>query len=200
MGVVNKKGNFFMGFWVAAGICLSAMSCGEPAGGINEIDTPTKGTIRISVDESFKPVIDSQIKVYMASHPEAHIEAVYKPEAECLKDLQEDSTRMVIVTRGLSEAEADQMQAGLGYRPAWGRVAWDAVALILNKAALDSTFTEEELAGILDGTDKKRQVVMDGNSATSTVRFAIDSVNSRSATRSRWLCRCWNQETGRRCC
>src|SRR5437762_12154322 len=56
------------------------------------------GNIRISVDESFKPVIDSQIKVYQASFPDAHITAEYKPEAECLKDLSNDSVRMVIVT------------------------------------------------------------------------------------------------------
>jgi phosphate transport system substrate-binding protein len=28
-----------------------------------DLDTPSSGTIHISVDESFKPVIDSQIKV-----------------------------------------------------------------------------------------------------------------------------------------
>jgi hypothetical protein len=32
--------------------------------GANSIETPLSGTIRISVDESFKPVIDSQLKVF----------------------------------------------------------------------------------------------------------------------------------------
>ncbi|MEO6868191.1 MAG: hypothetical protein ABI168_01015, partial [Ginsengibacter sp.] len=35
-----------------------------------DLDSPQKGTIHISVDESFKPVIDSQIQVYMALHPD----------------------------------------------------------------------------------------------------------------------------------
>ncbi len=162
--------------WALASLLLLLASCGEPAGGINEIDTPQKGTIRISVDESFKPVIDSQIKVYMASHPETQIIADYKPEAACLNDLQNDSIRLVIVTRGLNDAEADQLQAKLSYRPTWGRIAWDAVALILHKSAKDSVFTTEELAALLSGANQSREIVMDGNSATSTVRFAIDSV------------------------
>ncbi len=176
MGIKLIHGNIKVGLMAGVTSVMALLGCGEPAGGINEIDTPSKGSIRISVDESFRPVIDSQIKVYMASHPEATIVADYKPEAECLKDLQQDSIRMVIVTRGLSEPEADQLQGQLEYRPTWGRIAWDAVAIILNKAASDSIFTEADLAAYLDGSDKSKQIVMDGNSATSTVRFAIDSI------------------------
>ncbi|MCU0395993.1 MAG: substrate-binding domain-containing protein, partial [Chitinophagaceae bacterium] len=92
-------------FGLALVLGLSLAGCG---GGGEEAaeernDTPTKGVLRVSIDESFKPVLDSQIKVYQASFPNAKIIAEYKPEAECLKDLEKDSTRMVIVTRGLSE-------------------------------------------------------------------------------------------------
>src|SRR5687767_8142570 len=68
-------------------------------------DTTTRGTIHISVDESFKPIIDSQIRVFESSYPNAKIIAHYKAEAECLKDLDNDSIRMVIVTRALSKSE-----------------------------------------------------------------------------------------------
>ena len=63
-----------------------------------DLDTTNSGTIHISVDESFKPVIDSQIQVFEALYPNAKIIADYKPEAECFKDLIKDSTRMIIVT------------------------------------------------------------------------------------------------------
>ena len=36
-----------------------------------DTDTAEKGVIHISVDESFKPVIDSQIQVFEALHPAA---------------------------------------------------------------------------------------------------------------------------------
>src|SRR5688500_5957354 len=86
---------------VAVSLLLNACSTG-PA---QPRETTTSGTIHISVDESFKPVIDSQIKVFESQHPDAHIVVQYKPEADCLRDLNVDSIRMVIVTRGLSESE-----------------------------------------------------------------------------------------------
>ncbi len=70
-----------------------------------DLDSETSGTIHISVDESFKPIIDSEIQVFEALNPKAKIIAEYKPEAECFRDLMKDSTRMIIVTRGLTEKE-----------------------------------------------------------------------------------------------
>ena len=65
-------------------------------------DTPERGTIHISADESFKPVIDEHVQVYEAIWPETHIIVHYKPEADALKDLQVDSIRMVIATEVLT--------------------------------------------------------------------------------------------------
>ena len=86
--------------------CVMAFiwGCGQEAK-YDTRDTTTSGTIHISVDESFKPIIDSQIKVFEASFPNAKIIADYKPEAECLRDLARDSTRMIIVTRSLNREE-----------------------------------------------------------------------------------------------
>ena len=36
-------------------------------------DTLTSGIIHISVDESFQPIIDSQLKVFLSQHPNAKI-------------------------------------------------------------------------------------------------------------------------------
>ena len=41
-------------------------------------DNGNRGTIRISADESFKPVIDEQVKVYEANHPGTKILVNYK--------------------------------------------------------------------------------------------------------------------------
>lgn len=140
-------------------------------------ETLSSGTIHISVDESFKPVIDSQISVFMASYPNANIIAHYKPEAECLKDLQYDSIRMVIVTRGLSENEVNFYRDTLGYAPRFGKMASDAIAVVVNKKATDSLFVVSDLRGMLSGTlPSKKKFVMDGLSATSTVRFMMDSI------------------------
>src|SRR4051812_15340118 len=72
-------------------------------------DTGERGIIQISCDESFKPVIDQEVEVYESQHLGAKIIVHYKPESDCLRDFGNDSTRMVIATRGFTEAEKKMM-------------------------------------------------------------------------------------------
>ena len=138
-------------------------------------DTPKSGTIYISVDESFKPVIEQQIRIYHSSFPDANIIASYKPEVECFKDLQKDSTRMIIVARGLNKNEEDYFTAQLSYKPEDDILAYDAVAIITNITSNDSLFTIKRIKDILVGKEDIT-AIMDGKNATSTVRYLQDSV------------------------
>ena len=89
----------------------------------------------------------------------------------------QDSIRMIIVTRGLTEQEEKFYKDSLQYSPTWDKVANDAIALVVNNKATDSTFSMEKIRGILDGTTGDKEIaVFDGLSATSTVRYAIDSI------------------------
>jgi phosphate transport system substrate-binding protein len=163
-------------FTVAAAMALLFCHCNNEQV-VYRTDKLDRGTIHISVDESFKPVIDSQIKVFEASFPEAHIIAHYKPEAECLKDLLVDSIRMVIVTRQLLPAEEQRLKDTLSFIPVQGRIAYDAVAVIVNKQSKDSILDYSEVKSLLNGTSKlKLRPVLDGLTATSTVRYALDSL------------------------
>ncbi|HYE53763.1 MAG TPA: substrate-binding domain-containing protein, partial [Chitinophagaceae bacterium] len=159
---------------VTATMLTCGLSCQQ--GGSKSQETTSRGTINISVDESFKPIIDSQIRVFEASFPEAKIIAHYKPEAECLRDLANDSIRMVIVTRELNREEIDYYKSSIGYVPAMGLLAYDAVTVIANNKSKDSIFSMTDLRAILSGSRSDLKVVMDGLSATSTVRYAVDSV------------------------
>lgn len=138
-------------------------------------DTPTNGRIHISVDESFKPVIEAQLQVHHASFPNTTIIPEYKSEAACFRDLQSDSTRMIIVAKGLSDAESDAYRKSLGYKPQYGILAYDAVTVIVNRDAKDSVFTITDLKNILSGKHRLT-AVMDGKNATSTVRYLQDSI------------------------
>ena len=135
------------------------------------------GKIYISADESFKPVIDSQVQVYESSYPDADIIVNYKPEADCIKDLLVDSIRMVVITRKISEAEKETMLDSIDVVASQMILAFDAVAVIDNPSSSDSLFTMGEIREILKGNFNKTLIpVFDGLNATSTVRFIIDSV------------------------
>ena len=172
--------NKFVRFLTIIAIVLVAASCNlnkKKAKVIAGDDTINSGTIHISVDESFAPIIDSQIKVFMSLNPKARIIAHYKPEADCLKDMLNDSTRMIIITRGLSDDEELYYKDTLSFIPMHGRIATDAIAVITNNKAKDSLFSVAEIRGMLGGTSPYNyELVMDGLKATSTVRFLIDSV------------------------
>jgi phosphate transport system substrate-binding protein len=98
---ISRTKNFFC----VTAIAVLFNSCNSQTEQSGDEETLEKGTIHISADESFKPVIDSQIQVFESSYPDAKIIAHYKPEAECLKDFGVDSIRMVIATIGYTESE-----------------------------------------------------------------------------------------------
>lgn len=141
------------------------------------LDTPDRGRINVSADESFKPIVDALVQVYEANHPGTQIIVTYKPEAECLKDMTIDSVRLIIATRGFSESEKNFIVDSFKLSPKKMVVARDAVAVIVSPQSEDSLFTMKELKEILTGKFKKDLIpVFDGVQATSTVRFIVDSV------------------------
>jgi phosphate transport system substrate-binding protein len=151
------------------------VSCNNSNNRQAKADTPRTGNLYISIDESFRPVMEQQMKVYAAEYPETKFIASYKSEVECFKDLQKDSTKIIIVARGLNKNEEEYYSSRLFYKPENDLVAYDAVALIVNINAKDSLFTIEQIKDVLSGKTNV-PVIMDGNNATSTVRFLQDSV------------------------
>lgn len=140
-------------------------------------DTRTRGRINVSADESFKPIIDAQVQVFESNFPGTKINVQYKAEAECLKDLLNDSVRMVIATRAYNPDEKKLLSDSLRIQPEKMVVARDAIAVIVHPQAPDSLFTMDEIKAILKGKFSKKLIpVFDGVQATSTVRFIVDSV------------------------
>ena len=158
--------------------CVLLLNCNGKGSGNTVSDSPHSGSINISVDETFKPVIEEEIKVYEASYPGTRIIAHYKPEAACFRDLLSDtSNRMIIVTRSLNPKEEQYLYDSLAYYPYNEPIASDAIAIIVNAKSPDSVFTLNELKKDLKGAKSKEHIfVFDGLSATGTVRFAMDSI------------------------
>lgn len=156
---------------------FSITACNNKTGNTPDENKTDTSRIYISVDESFKPVIDEQIKVYESSNRDIKITAQYKPEAECLRDLKVDSISMVIATRTSSEYEDVFLSDSLNVIAKNRVVARDAIAVIVHPLSDNSFFTMKELKDILTGKFKKNLVpVFDGVKATGTVRFIVDSV------------------------
>ena len=149
-------------------------------------DTPTTGLIDIAVDESFTPIMESEINVFEGLYREASIIPRFLPETDAFKLLLSDSVRMIVVTRDLNAQEKKYFEEK-NFFPKTIKIASDGIAFILNKENQDTIFTTKIIKGILTGKYKywneinpKRKkeeikVVFD-NPNSGTVHYAIDSI------------------------
>jgi phosphate transport system substrate-binding protein len=142
-------------------------------------DTLTEGTIRISAEESFKPILAEEIKVFKSLNPKANFNIEYKSEIDCLKDFTSDSTRMIFITRGLDKREEASFKNQLGFTPTFGILAYSAIAILVHKEAKDTLFTLTDIKDRLVGKNAQT-VVMDGNHLTGVVRFLKDSLTKQA--------------------
>ncbi|MCS5143933.1 substrate-binding domain-containing protein, partial [Klebsiella pneumoniae] len=112
-----------------------------------------------------------------ALHPKTKIIAEYKPEGECFKDLQKDSTRMIIVTRPLNREEEKWYKEYIHFYPSMGKVAYDAIAVVVNKQSADTVLYRASLRSIMDGSSGgTKKVIFDGVSGSSVLRYVQDSI------------------------
>lgn len=160
-------------FFSIVGLFIGLMGCenGKPP-----LDNPSKGTIVIAADESFQPLVTQITSAYSGIYPNAHFTVVFKPEQEAINMMLRDSARMVFTTRLLRPNE----RAVLNKRKITGvteKIATDGVALIINKANMDSLITMPELQRIFDGQTKQWDQLKGGNQS-GPITLVFDNNNS----------------------
>ncbi len=138
-------------------------------------DTMSTGTIRVSVDETLKPLMEAEFNVFAYLYPLAHLEVSYKPETDVLNDLKNDSARAIIVTRELTTNEMEYYRS-IQYIPKSLPFALDGISIIVNKNNATDSFTMPQLKEILLGTSKKSLFVVFDNSASCNIRWLKDSL------------------------
>ncbi len=150
-------------------------------------DTPTSGEITIVVDETYRPIMDSEQMVFQSHYPKAKINIIYKPALDILKDIDNDSIRMLITSMPLDSGLFQKFYTTQKYFPSTTILAKDAVALVANNQRKGLQMTLQEFAKICKGeiTDfsqikdckfsGKITLVFD-NQKSSTVQYIQDSV------------------------
>jgi len=156
-------------------VIILGMFCG--CGSSGKIDeTPTRGNIKISVDESYTLVITSQVSTFEQLYTYAIIRAAYKNEVDCMKDLLNDSVRMIVVNRNLTPAEDNSLRSQK-IIPKVTKIAYDAIALIINKENADTAFLYEQIADIFSGKITNWNQI-DKNSKLGDIEMVFDNNKS----------------------
>lgn len=153
-------------------------------------DNPTSGKIKISVDETFAPIMDTEIATFQQIYRNATVVSTNKSENDAFNDLIADSVRLIVSTRKLNAEENDYFKR-VKIEPNITKIAFDAIALIINPANEDSSLDLSSLKNILNGNFQKWndlnplsklkdiQIVFD-HPGSSTVRFIKELIGSDS--------------------
>lgn len=127
-------------------------ACNHNPVGADYTDTPTSGTVSITVDESYSLLFDTQIYTFEALYPNAKINARFKPEHEALKDLLLDSSKVAVLNRELSKEEKAKFKSANIY-PVTTKIAEDAIALVVHKNNSDTSLSIKQIKSFLTGVD-----------------------------------------------
>lgn len=113
-------------------------------------DTPTSGNLKISVDESYEPLMNSEVSTFMSLYTRAKIQVQYKPEADAMNDLINDSVKVIVSNKQLTDDQKKYLESKKCF-PKTTKIAVDAVALIINNDNPDTLLTLTQLKNILTG-------------------------------------------------
>ena len=113
-------------------------------------ETPTRGNIRIIVDESFQPITEAEISTFTSLYKYAHITPVYLPEKDLISAFLKDSIKLVVSSWEPSDQQKELLRSSqIIVRTT--AIAYDAIALVINKENKDSLFTYRNVNDLFTG-------------------------------------------------
>lgn len=142
-------------------------------------DTLTTGKISISVDENYQYLGEEMVGTFVALNRDAKITASYKSEYDAFNDLLKDSARVIMVNRELNAYEKAYFDS-LQITPKTTKIAFDAVAFIVNKNNPDTNLTVGHLRSIFEGKTPTWQQ-LHSTSTLGNMQVVFDNASSSNA-------------------
>jgi phosphate transport system substrate-binding protein len=161
-------------------VALALSTCNRDPNKVIE-ENATHGTIRIGVDESFTLLAEAELYVFQSIYQHAHITPLYKPELDVRDDFMNDSIRMMITARKLTEEEVEYLKTKLVIARTT-TIAYDGLAFVVNNRNKDSMLIYNKVKDIfkgkisnwnqIDAANKSGKIaVVFDNNKSSSVRF-----------------------------
>ena len=145
----NKCTKFFQSIAIALASILLFTSCfNRGTKPLNE--TPTRGDIKITVDESFQPLLETEIFTFTHLYPNAYITPQYKPEYDVIEDFMSDSVKVIAASRKLTDYQTQYLRESLIVVRTI-TFAYDALALITHKENNDTLINYNTIRDIFLG-------------------------------------------------
>jgi phosphate transport system substrate-binding protein len=157
------------------GLLISLGSC-TGGSGSGMVETPTSGNIKISSDESFQPLIDSEVFTFTHLYENAKIKPEYKPEYDVINDFMNDSVKVIVTSKKLSDYQIQYLR-DTQIIARTTIYAYDALALVTNKANKDTLIKYSTIRDIFLGklSDWKE---VNPKSRLGSIRVIFDNTRS----------------------
>lgn len=157
------------------GLLLILSSCtGGTKSGLNE--TPTRGKIRISVDESFQPLIDTEVFTFTHIYNNAKVKPEYKPEFDVINDFMNDSVKVIVTSRKLTDYQIQYLR-DTQIIARTTTYAYDALAIVVNKENKDKLIKYSTIQDIFVGKTSNWKEV-NPKSKLGNIRVIFDNNKS----------------------
>jgi len=121
-------------------LAVFLFACEDPIAHPDDIDTPTRGKIKISIEENVQPLADQLIDAFEYSYDDAFLVQSYNQEPDVMKELFDDTSRLAIMTRQLNKEEIAFFKS-------------KQFGLIINRNNPDSIFSVDDVKNMLLGND-----------------------------------------------
>ena len=145
-----------------------------------------KAAAYFTADESFFPILDEQLDIFMATAALDSIRPLYTNQEEAINKLMKNETWLAFAARSLSPKEIQNLK-DRQFMPRVIPLAYDGLAIIVNNTNPDSCISIKDFRRILSGEASNWKdiypnsklgeidVVFD-NPKSSTVTFCVDSI------------------------
>jgi len=175
---VNKNFGHLLSLYMrftVLGILLILASCSSMGKKATD-ETPTRGDIRIVSDESFQPLIETEIFTFTHLYTAAKIKPEFKPEYDVINDFMNDSVKVIVTSKKLSDYQIQSLR-DTQVIARTTTFAYDALALITNKDNLDTLLKYNTVRDIFQGKVKSWKEVNE-KSKLGELRVIFDNNKS----------------------
>ncbi|HXB39871.1 MAG TPA: substrate-binding domain-containing protein [Bacteroidia bacterium] len=165
----NKISSFYLFF-----PALFFFACNQSDNPKDMPNTPTSGVLKVFCEEGFRVPMKNQAATFLEIYSNSQIDVSYVNEVQAIEGLFNDSCKVILLSRNLSEAEMKKF-AAKNLFPKQVCVAKSALAFIVPAGTSDSVFSIEKLKSFLSGADTSYRIVFDNENSGAT-RYLKDSL------------------------
>jgi len=136
----------------------------------NSNDQFTSGSYHFIFDSSLSPILDQELYVYKSIFPDAKPIVSYQPENKILDQILNDKSRFAVMGSPLN-AEEVKLLTNRSLPPKIGKIAIDAITLIVAKNSPDSLMLLSEVKNLLNNNTKSNKSLVFDSPNSSIINY-----------------------------